>query len=215
VSRHRTYNRILWPALSATIAVFSAALAFSPAAAAKWAGAEPCMSSNGLTLKQRYSYSFAIVTPECNEIPVGERWAPSVPWIVNAQFAQKPSGFVTNYATPLDDLRAKLKRIEVTVDAGTPYEATRGYPADNRLWTGQLPDAPGLPAINTVTLGAQDALALGRHVVEVRWEFAEPHCDGFTADQGTSCLPAGRTLVKRIGFTVVDPYADKSGGQSG
>src|SRR3954465_6506411 len=67
VSHHRAYNRILWPALSATIAVFAAALAFSPAAAAKWAGAEPCMSPNGLTLEQRYSYSFAIVTPECNE----------------------------------------------------------------------------------------------------------------------------------------------------
>ena len=212
---HRARNRILWPALSATLAVFSAALVFSPAAAAKWAGAEPCLSSVGLTLKQQYGYSFSIVTPECNEIPVGERWAPSVPWIVNTQFAQKPSGFATDYATPLDDFRGKLKRIEVTVDTGTPYEANRGYPADNKIWTGQLPDAPGLSAINTVTLGSQNPLPLGHHVVEVRWEFEAPHCDGFTADQGTSCLPAGQTLVKRIGFTVVDPHADNSAAQSG
>ena len=43
----------------------------------------------------------------------------------------------------------------------------------------------------------------GQHSVAVYWTFTAPHCDGFTASQGTSCLPAGKTLVKQISFTVV------------
>ena len=202
---HRADDRNLWRALIAAVAVFPTALLLSPAAAAKWAPAEPCVSSNGSTLKQQYGYSVAVVTSGCTQVAVGERWAASVPWIMASRFEQKPSGFVTDYASPIDDFRGKLKSIEYTVDAGSAYQSNRSFPADNKIWAGQLPTAPGLPAINTVGLGSLDPLPVGTHTVDVSWKLSGPHCDGFSADQGTSCLPEGQTLVKRITFKVVAP----------
>lgn len=204
---HRAKSRARWSSLLATVAVFSAALILSPAASAKWPAAEPCVSPSGLTLKQQYGYSVAVVTSDCTQVPVGERWAASVPWIMDSRFEQKPSGFATDYATPIDDFRGKLTSVEYLVDAGSAYQSNRSFPNDNKLWTGQLPTAPGLPAINTVGLGAIDPLPIGTHTVDVSWNLSAPHCDGFTADQGTSCLPQGKTLVKRITFKVVDPHA--------
>lgn len=63
-------------------------------------------------------------------------------------------------------------------------------------------------------LGSLDPLPIGTHTVDVSWILSAPHCDGFTADQGTSCLPQGKVLVKRITFKVVDPYAGSAGDQS-
>ncbi len=206
----RSSIRTVFSALLATTAVFSLALVVSPTAAAKWAGSEPCVLSNGLTLKQEYGYSVAVVTPDCAQVPVGERWAASVPWIMDSWFEQKPSGFATDYATPVDDFRGKLTSIEYTVDEGSAYQSNRSFPGDNQIWTGQLPTAPGLPAVNTVGLGSLDPLPLGTHTVAVSWSLSAPHCDGFSADQGTSCLPKGETLVKRITFKVVDPHAGPS-----
>lgn len=201
-------NRTLAAALVSATALTVAALVMSPQAAAKWAPAEPCVSSNGLTLKQQYGYSVAVITSDCTQIPVGQKWAVSVPWIVASSLEQKPSGFATDFATSLDDFRGKLQSIEYTVDAGSAYQANRSFPGDNKLWTGQLPSAPGQQAVNTVGLGSLDPLPIGTHTVQVTWNLTGPHCDGFVADQGTSCLPQGQTLVKRVTFTVVDPHSN-------
>lgn len=203
----------LWPALLSTLILVTAALILSPAAAAKWAGAEPCVSSNGMPLKQQYGYSVAVITSDCTQVPVGQKWAASVPWVMDSRFEQRPSGFTTDYSTPLDDFRGKLKSIDYVVDGGSAYQSNRSFPGDNEIWTGQLATAPGLPAIDTVGLGSLDPLSIGTHTVDVSWNLSAPHCDGFSADQGTSCLPQGKTLVKRITFKVVDPYA-KAGDQS-
>jgi hypothetical protein len=195
--------RSLWsaPLLAAALAV--AAVILSPTADAKWGGSEPCVEPNGMTLKQEYGYSVAIITPSCTQLRVGERWAPSVPWVMDSRFEQMPSGFQTDYGTPVDDLRGKFKSIDVVVDPGSPYQSDHSYPADNKIWEGELPDAPGLPAVDSADLGSLDPLPVGQHSVAVYWSFSAPHCDGFTASQGTSCLPAGKTLVKQISFNVV------------
>ena len=90
---------------------------------AKWDGNESCVASNGLTLKQQYGYSVSIITPDCDEVQAAQRWAPSVPWIMNKSFEQVPSGFVTDWATPIDDFRGKLNNVEYVVDAGSPYQS--------------------------------------------------------------------------------------------
>jgi hypothetical protein len=54
---------------------------------------------------------------------------------------------------------------------------------------GELPSAPGFPAVNTVSLGSLAPLPLGTHTVDVSWNLSALHCDGFTADPGASCLP--------------------------
>jgi hypothetical protein len=55
-------------------------------------------------------------------------------------------------------------------------------------------------------LGSLNPLPIGTQTVEVSWKWRAPVCDGFSADQRTSCLPQGDTLVKRITFQVVDPH---------
>jgi hypothetical protein len=179
-------------------------LAVAPSAAAKWGTDEPCVSSSGTALKNQYGYSVAVVTSDCTQIPAGERWAVSVPWIMADAFDHKPPGFATDYPTPVADFRGKLQSIEYVVDGGAGSGFNRSFPADNKIWVGQLPEAPGLPAINTSNLGALNPLPVGRHVAEVYWKLSGPVCDGFSADQGTSCLPAGDLLVKRVTFDVVD-----------
>lgn len=203
--------RLLWPALLSAVALSTAAVILSPSAAAKWAGDEPCVSPTGVTLKQQYGYSVAVVSSACTEVPAGERWAASVAWIKASRFEQQPSAFATDHSTPLDDLRGKLTSIEYVVEAGSAYQTNRSFPGDNKIWTGQLPSAPGLPAMNTVGLGSLDPLPVGTHTVDVSWNLSAPHCDGFTALQGTSCLPQGETLVKRITFNVVDPSSGETG----
>jgi hypothetical protein len=205
----RASIRGLWPALLLSVALSAAALLLSPSAAAKWGSNEPCVASNGMTLKQQYGYSVAIVTSECNQLRAGERWAPSVPWILDTRFEQMPSGFTTDYGTPLDDFRGKFQSVDVVVDAGSPYQSNRAFPADNKLWVGQLPDAPGLPAVDSSNLGSLNPLPVGQHSVAVYWNFSAQHCDGFTAGQ-SSCLPAGRTLAKQITFNVVAPTSQSS-----
>jgi hypothetical protein len=206
----RACIRSRWPVLLLAAALSMAALVSSPSAAAKWGSNEPCVEPNGMTLKQQYGYSVAIVTPACTQIQAGQRWAPSVPWIIDSRFEQMPSGFQTDYATPEDDLRGKLQSIDVVVDPGSAYQSNRSYPADNKMWVGELPDAPGLPAVDSADLGSLDPLPVGPHSVAVYWNFTAQHCDGFSTSQGNSCLPAGRTLVKQVNFTVVDPYGGKA-----
>jgi hypothetical protein len=198
-----------WLALLSAVLFSATAVMLSPTASAKWSGTEPCVSASGMTLKQQYGYSAAVITSNCTEVPAGQKWAASVPWVVHSRFDQKPSGFTTDHGTPVDDFRKNLAGIEYVVDAGSAYQSNRSFPGDNNLWVGELPTAPGLPAINTVSLGSLDPLPLGTHTVDVSWKLTAPHCDGFTADQGSSCLPQGETLVKRITFKVVDPQVVK------
>jgi hypothetical protein len=207
----QSITRSLWSAVLLAIAALTAALSLSPTAAAKWGSSEPCVEPNGMTLKQQYGYSVAIVTPACNQIRAGERWAPSVPWDMDTRFEQVPAGFQTDYGTPVDDLRGKLQSIDVVVDPGSAYQSNRSYPADNKIWAGELPDAPGLPAVDTANLEAMDPLPLGQHSVAVYWNLAAEHCDGFTASQSASCVPAGKTLVKQITFNVVAPQGQNRG----
>src|ERR1700709_2522460 len=108
---HRAKIRWLWPALLSAVVLASASVIVSPSAAAKWAGDEPCVSASGMTLKQQYGYSAAVVTSDCTQVPVGEKWAASVPWIMDSRFEQRPSGFSTDFSTPIDDFRAKLKSV--------------------------------------------------------------------------------------------------------
>jgi hypothetical protein len=135
----RATTHRLWTALLFTVVLTSAALVLSPSAVARWGGEEPCVSSNGLTLKQQYGYSVAIVTRDRPQIRAAERWAPSAPWIMNTRFEQMPSGFVTDFSTPLDDIRGKLQTVEYVVDAGSPYQFNNRSPATTRSgWVSSL-----------------------------------------------------------------------------
>ncbi|MGH3675512.1 MAG: hypothetical protein ACRDU5_07190 [Mycobacterium sp.] len=203
--RFSTPRRRLWFALLSAAVLSATALVLSPSAAAKFGGNEPCVASNGMTLDQVYRPQVSIISPDCNQLTAGKRWSPSVPWIMNKSFEQVPSGFATDWATPLDDFRGKLKKVEYVIDPGSPYKSNHSFPNDV-LWVGQVPEAVGFPAVNTVSShGALAPLPPGPHVVDVYWDLAAPHCDGFTTDQAASCLPAGETLVRQMTFDVVAP----------
>ena len=45
-----------------------------------------------MTLKQQYGYSVAVITSNCTEVPAGERWAASVPWIMDSPIRTEAIG---------------------------------------------------------------------------------------------------------------------------
>lgn len=196
-------HRLLLAVLSAVVLCLTA-LVLSPSAAAKLGGQEPCVTPDGLPLNVVYRVPFSIVSPACTKVRAGERWSASVPWIMNTSFAKVPSGFVTDWGTPLDDFRGKLQAVEYFIDPGTSHGSNFSFP-NSMLWVGELAEAAGLPAVNTVSLGALAPLPVGQHAVDVYWRFAAQHCDGFAANAATNCLPAGQTRVRRITFEVVAP----------
>jgi hypothetical protein len=187
--------------------LISLALVLSPAATSMVGDTEPCIASNGQNLNSAYGISSPIVSPDCNHIRAGRRWSPSAPLVMNTSFDTVPAGFSTDSARPLDDLRSKLMSVTYRVDPDVePLAYERSYPVGNRLWTGQLPEAPGqragLPAANTLNVAMLDPLPAGRHYVEVYWNLSAPFCDGLAANETANCLPAGETLVRRMHFYV-------------
>lgn len=202
--RADTHKRWLCPALVSAVVLFSVVLICSPSAVAKFDGYEPCVASNGLTLKLLYRVPASIITPVCNQVRSGERWSPSVPWIMNTSFDRVPQGFATNWGTPLDDFRGKLKAVQYVVDPGSSRSFNLLFPTDG-LWVGELSEAAGLPAVNSVGIGLLNPLPIGQHAVDVYWDFDAQHCDGFATNPAASCLPAGETLVRHVTFNVVAP----------
>ena len=198
---HRHWLRV---ALLSVVVLWPTAFIFSPSAVAKFGSYEACVASNGLPLSQVYGFPVSIVTPVCNQVRAGERWAPSVPWIMNTGFERVSRGFASDWATPQDDFRGKLGAVNYVIDPGSASSFNHLFPS-NRLWVGELPEAAGLPAVNTVSVGALEPLPVGQHVVNVYWDFTAPHCDGFGTNLGPNCLPAGETLVRQITFNVVAP----------
>ena len=201
--RADTLRHRLRPAVVSAVVLTWAALILSPSAAAKFGSDEPCAAPNGVTLHLVYRVPVQILTSACNRLPAGDRWSVSVPWIVNTSFERVPPGFATSWATPLDDFRGEFQAIRYVSDPGSPYELTHSFGSSTKLWVGELAEAPGLPAVNTVAVADLDPLPIGRHVVDVYWTFSAPHCDGFAANSGANCLPAGETRVKRVTFDVV------------
>ena len=201
---HRADTYRHWPrvTLGSVVVLSATALILSPSAVAKFGSYEQCVASNGLPLNQVYGVPVSIITPVCHQVRAGERWSPSVPWIMNIGFERVSPGFTTNWATPLADFRGKLKAVEYVIDPGSPSSINRFFPG-HAMWVGELPEAAGLPAVNTVSAGSLEPLPIGQHVVDVYWDFAAQHCDGFATNLGANCLPAGKTLVSRITFDVV------------
>jgi hypothetical protein len=132
---------------------------------------------------------------------------------MNTRFETVPPGFSTDSATPLDDLRSKLRSVTYRVDPdfeALAYE--RSFPVGNRLWTGHLPEAPGQPAgllaVNTLNVALLDPLSAGRHDVEIYWNLVAPFCDGLADYEAANCLPAGQTLIRRMRFYVASQASD-------
>jgi hypothetical protein len=195
-------------ASSAVLLLTSMAFVLSPTAASMVGDTEPCVASNGQTLDSTYGTSGAIISPDCNRIRPGERWSPSAPLVMNTSFEAVPPGFSTDAATPLGDLRNKLKSVTYRVDPDVePLAYERSFAVGNRLWAGHLPEAPGQPAglfaVNTLNVALLDPLPAGRHYVEVYWNLVAPYCDGLADNAAANCLPAGQTLIRRMHFYVV------------
>ena len=75
---------------------------------------------------------------------------------------------------------------------GIPIESV--VPRRQQDLAGALPDAAGLPAVNSATLGSLDGLPVGRTRSTVYWDFAARIATVLRRPR-SSCLPAGRTLV--------------------
>ena len=119
-------------------------------------------------------------------------------------FEAVPDSFVPAGDTPTQDFLAKFIEVRYVVDPGTRHELTYVFPSDGEV--GANVDQDGLAVVNTITLGTLRPLRPGTHVVEVYWSFRAMHCDGFSADIVSSCLPSGEFLWDRIEFQVAPSH---------
>lgn len=133
-------------------------------------------------------------------IDAGKVWRPTTYWTLNAAYDDAPPGFVPAGATPLADLVSKLKSVQVVVDPGTPRARTSTYLPKSVLHTNvtydQFDPEAGYPPIYPVATSIPRVfypLKAGVHRYEVSWILRAKHCDGFSADEASSCLPAGKT----------------------
>ncbi|HEY7033526.1 MAG TPA: hypothetical protein VH482_19475 [Thermomicrobiales bacterium] len=161
-----------------------------------------CVSPGGIDQNEFFGVSAQIVISFCDKIGAGEPWVPAQRWFVNDTFLVVPDGFVPDGNTPLEDYIAKFSGVKFVIDPGTNQEKTVEFPNDGNLFTGTL---NGEVVVSPITLGTLEPLAVGKHVVDVYWEFSAMHCDGIDVVIGAdgNCLPAGDTLwIDDLAFKV-------------
>jgi hypothetical protein len=159
-----------------------------------------CISPLGTDLNELYGISAQIVAPYCTRIDQGKAWTVTAPWFMLQTYEAVPDGFVPAGDTPIEDFLAKFIAVRYVVDPGTRYEQTYEFPNDGEVGADVAPN--GLAVVNTITLGTLRPLRPGTHVVEIYWSLRALHCDGFSADVVSSCLPAGEFLWDRVEFQV-------------
>ncbi len=158
-----------------------------------------CVNSSNVDLNDLYGVSEQIREFACREISAGEHWIRPIWWITNAAAdSVYPGGYVPARAAPLDDFVSKLTAVEFVIDGGTHQERNYIFDASGIVRTDidaeQLdPDLWDAPYPMASILVRLLPLSVGEHFVEAFVVLSTEHCDGFTTDPDSSCLPAGET----------------------
>lgn len=162
--------------------------------------ANHCVSSFGVDLNDLYGVSDQIRMFDCRVISAGEHWIRPLWWITQAAAdSVYPPGYVPAHAAPLDDFLSKLTAVGFVIDGGTSRERAYVFDPSGIVRTDidaeELePGAWGAPFPMASILARLRPLSVGDHFVEVFVVLSAEHCDGFTTDPDSSCVPAGETL---------------------
>jgi hypothetical protein len=125
-----------------------------------------------------------------------------------------PPGYVPLDANPVDDILAKVT-VKVVIDGGTSRQKTYTFsPTDEDAFRTDVSVHDLNPAfpedIATFFIIPRMApLSPGHHTYEFIWVLFAPHCDGISADEDVSCLPAGENLlgVRAADVSIPEPVA--------
>jgi hypothetical protein len=170
--------------------------------------------------------------PACRTVVKGDTFYRVTGWITEVPPGTKegnttikpvyPNQYKPDFRAPMDDFLSKLVQERFVIsDRGPTIITTVGRSdllAHGKLGTfGDLfvaPDTTLVPGV-TIVAGAPEwttveplesqTLSVGEHTINVYWTLAKQHCDGFTSNIATSCLPAGESLVSSTTFSVVAP----------
>ncbi len=195
-------KRFLRRAVAAAGAVTaSLALAVFPASAAQPTRDNNCVHpSSGVSLNELFGVPEQFVNRICEGLTAGEHWRPTLSYFgADASDAVYPQGYVPLHANPVDDILAKVT-VKVVIDGGTSQQKTYTFsPTDEDAFRTDVrihdlnPAFPDIPSFFIIPRMAP--LSLGHHTYEFIWVQSAPHCDGLSADEAVSCLPAGEFSV--------------------
>lgn len=170
--------------------------------------ADRCRNEFGVDMNVLFGVPEQFVLGACTTITAGTRWRPLALWYTNTFFETVPPGFVPAAATPLGDLMAKLRAVKVVVDPGSDAQRTVTLsPAEavrtDRTFDDYSPSGPAYPM--AVAIPRMAPLAAGQHTARIIWTLKAEHCDGFTDEAASSCLPSGDVVMSTRRFSVVSP----------
>jgi hypothetical protein len=191
------------------------ALAVPPASAAPPTRDNNCVHpSSGISLNELFGVPEQFVGPICGGPTAGEHWRPVLSYFgADASDAVYPPGYVPLYPNPVDDILAKLT-IKVVIDGGTSQQKTYTFsPTDEDAFRTDVrihdlnPAFPDIPSFFIIPRMAP--LSPGHHTHELIWVLSAPHCDGLSADEDVSCLPAGEfsAFVRPADGSIPEPVA--------
>jgi hypothetical protein len=181
---------------AAAVVTASLALAVPPASAARPTRDSDCVHPSGVSLNELFGVPEQFVAPICEGLTAGEHWRPIMNYFgADASDAVYPQGYVPLHANPVDDILAKVT-IKVVIDGGTSLQKTYTFsPTDEDTFRTDVrvhelnPAFPDIPSFFIMPRMAP--LNPGHHTYEFVWVQSAPHCDGTSADESFSCLPAG------------------------
>jgi hypothetical protein len=190
-------SSLLRPLVAAAGAVTALVISAVPPAS----GDQPSRENNcvhpvsGINLNELFGVPEQLVAA-CGGPSVGEHWRPFIGYFgAEASDAVYPPGYLPLYASPVDDILAKVT-IEVVTDGGTSQQKTYTFsPADQDAFRTDLtlhdinPANPDLPGF--IVIPRMAPLSPGHHTYELIWVQSAEHCDGTSTDEAESCLPAG------------------------
>jgi hypothetical protein len=145
-----------------------------------------------------------------DQLTAGEHWRPLQSYFgAEASNAVYPEGYVPLYASPVDDILAKVA-LQVVIDGGTSQQKTYTFfPTDADTFRTDLrihdlnPAFPDIPSFFIIPRMAP--LSPGQHTYQLIWVQSAEHCDGVSVDYSTSCLPAGAFPLRLRSVNVAVP----------
>lgn len=189
---------------------------FNPAADSE---GNHCVSPEGVDANELLGVSehLVIAGDACGPVRTGEFYVPFNPacWGVSTSWEVMPGDYTPAAATPAEDFMSKVRSISYVVDPGTRRARSYRFEPKDVMTVGRDRDlfpVSGTDGLLSVCfLPKLPPLPAGDHALDAFVEMSARSCDGLGADESFNCLPAGTTRLCRIGFTVEQGPASKSG----
>ena len=215
-------RQMLGACLVAVLLVLASATAGAAAANSR---GNHCFSPEGVDGNELLGVSEQLLVsgapPEagCGPVHTGESYIPLLPacWVANNSWEVVPGDYTPSAATPVEDFVSKVRSATYVVDADTRQARSYRFGAQDIL-TVRVRDLFPLSGADQTMVCFRAKLPPrppGDHTVDLFVDMRARSCDGVGTVEGVpgviNCVPAGRTQICRMHFTVVRGPVAKSG----